>query len=285
MPLIHYSNNDISLLELFYYSKNNVYIYFNNDLEENEIIHILSLVNNNVKYTNINLNEKIKDKNFCEEIVKDNIFFIYKFDSKNLFAKINVPNNKTNIISFSFSKYYSLTKKYDINDIQYFYTKDDVFSNFYPCNIEYQGKIYPTSEHLFQALKYMYKGASKTSLELAEMIRQQTTPYKAKILAGKPRINNSRKWIKEISEIILGKINEGASLRDNWDDIRYYVMYEVVSVKFRQNKELYEILKNTKGKYLCEKSPYDYFWGIGKTGKGKNYLGKILIRVRDEEPI
>jgi predicted NAD-dependent protein-ADP-ribosyltransferase YbiA (DUF1768 family) len=31
---------------------------------------------------------------------------------------------------------------------------------------------------------------------------------------------------------------------------------------------------------LIENSPYDNFWGIGRTGTGLNYLGTVLMQVR-----
>ena len=30
-----------------------------------------------------------------------------------------------------------------------------------------------------------------------------------------------------------------------------------------------------------ENSPFDYKWGVGKTGNGKNLLGKVLMEVRE----
>ena len=33
-------------------------------------------------------------------------------------------------------------------------------------------------------------------------------------------------------------------------------------------------------KELIESSPYDYYWGCGGDGSGKNRLGKILMEVR-----
>ena len=33
---------------------------------------------------------------------------------------------------------------------------------------------------------------------------------------------------------------------------------------------------------LVEDSPNDYYWGRGRSGTGKNMLGRILMEVRDE---
>ncbi len=40
-------------------------------------------------------------------------------------------------------------------------------------------------------------------------------------------------------------------------------------------------MRYAKLRYLTENSPYDYFWGIGNDGTGKNLLGKILMETRE----
>ena len=57
-------------------------------------------------------------------------------------------------------------------------------ANFYRTKqpIFWNGKPYPTAEHLFHARKYIFPGAGPRYLEYAEEIRKTSTPYKAKIL-------------------------------------------------------------------------------------------------------
>lgn len=43
-----------------------------------------------------------------------------------------------------------------------------------------------------------------------------------------------------------------------------------------------EKLLETDDKKLVENALGDYYWGCGKTHKGKNMLGVILMKVRDE---
>ncbi len=71
-------------------------------------------------------------------------------------------------------------------------------------------------------------------------------------------------------------------VRNNWDKIRVRVMYEVVKAKFSQNDDIKQILLSTCDAILIENSPIDYFWGCGADGSGENYLGRILMRIRDE---
>lgn len=51
--------------------------------------------------------------------------------------------------------------------------------------------------------------------------------------------------------------------------------------KFKYNK-MKQLLLNTGESELIEDSPYDYYWGIGKNGTGKNRLGILLMQVREE---
>ena len=59
-------------------------------------------------------------------------------------------------------------------------------------------------------------------------------------------------------------------------------MYQINKAKFTQNQKLKQLLLNTENKILREASPYDSYWGIGPDGKGKNKLGEILMRIREE---
>jgi len=63
-------------------------------------------------------------------------------------------------------------------------------------------------------------------------------------------------------------------------------------LKFSQNDNLRQIIKNTNDKILVEGSPYDNIWGVGlqfdsihigykERWRGKNYLGECLMFVRN----
>ncbi len=59
-------------------------------------------------------------------------------------------------------------------------------------------------------------------------------------------------------------------------------MLEAVRAKFTQHPDLKELLLSTGDAMLEENAPKDEEWGIGSNGRGKNKLGKILMRVRQE---
>ena len=71
-------------------------------------------------------------------------------------------------------------------------------------------------------------------------------------------------------------------LREDWEEVKDRVMYEIVRAKFRQNKLLKMLLLQTGTRTLVEGNWWnDTYWGVCK-GKGENKLGQILMRVREE---
>lgn len=69
-------------------------------------------------------------------------------------------------------------------------------------------------------------------------------------------------------------------LRQDWEDVKIGVMYDIVYAKFSQNPKLKQQLLNTGDEKLVEGNNWnDTFWGVCN-GNGKNVLGKILMEVR-----
>ncbi|KAH7929045.1 DUF1768-domain-containing protein [Leucogyrophana mollusca] len=130
------------------------------------------------------------------------------------------------------------------------------FTNFSPDPIEYQGKRYPTSEHLFQSLKFL-----EHRPELAEHIRT---------CSDRPRMvfDETHRFNPEV--------------RPDWLKVRIQMMDMVLWYKFTQNKHLKDELLGTGDAELVEDSDKDAFWGVGPDGKGQNQLGKALVRLRSE---
>jgi len=126
-------------------------------------------------------------------------------------------------------------------------------SNFWPCQIEMNEKIYPSVEHAYQA--------SKTLLEQErEMIRNLPTPGEAK-----------RK----------GRL---VTLRSDWsDELKISIMTKLSEQKYK-NQELKDLLLGTGSYLLIEGNRWgDDFWGKiikGDRMVGRNHLGKILMELR-----
>ena len=58
-------------------------------------------------------------------------------------------------------------------------------------------------------------------------------------------------------------------------------MDEAMYSKFRQHANVREILFSTGDRELELEDADDDFWGIGTDGRGRNEMGKSLMRVRD----
>ena len=122
-------------------------------------------------------------------------------------------------------------------------------SNFWPCDVLYDGVWFPSTEHAYQAAKTL-------DPHLREAIKNLDTPGKTK-RAGKNLI-----------------------IRTNWDVIRINVMMELVLFKFAYHNNLKLKLLATAPEELIEGNTWnDTCWGVCN-GKGENMLGKTLMRVR-----
>lgn len=138
----------------------------------------------------------------------------------------------------------------------YFYKINEAygcFSNFSHYGFELEGKWWMTSEHYFQAQKF-----HNTKYE--EMVRLLDNPMKAAEM-GRDR---------------------NLPLRKDWEEVKDDVMEKAVLEKFKQNKEIREVLLSTDKESIVEKTTDDYYWGCGKDGSGQNRLGKILMCVREK---
>jgi ribA/ribD-fused uncharacterized protein len=127
------------------------------------------------------------------------------------------------------------------------------FSTFAKSPVNVGGKIYPTLEHYFQAMRF------PSDLDWQETIRVSPTPAKAKQLGA------------QTDHVI----------DPSWDSRKESVMLTGLRAKFQQNSGLLEQLKMTGARPLIEAS-VDAYWGEGRTGKGKNRYGKLLEQVREE---
>lgn len=135
--------------------------------------------------------------------------------------------------------------------IDSFFGKYRFLSNFWPCEIEYEGIIYPSTEHAFQAAKTLDE---KKRLEIAR-------------LDGLPAIAK--------------KVGKTLELRDDWEQIKISVMEDLLRKKFC-HQELREQLLLTGDSELIEGNYWnDKFWGVCN-GEGQNWLGKLLMKVRKE---
>jgi ribA/ribD-fused uncharacterized protein len=125
-------------------------------------------------------------------------------------------------------------------------------SNFYPSELVWEGKVWKTSEHAYQAAK---------TLDLPE-----------------------REYIRKLASPSLAKQNGRlVDVRPHWDELKYDIMKEIVDLKFRHNPELLKKLIATDGVWLEEGNHHgDKIWGTDiKTRVGNNWLGMVLMELRE----
>jgi len=129
-------------------------------------------------------------------------------------------------------------------------------SNFFTSPIVYEGKQYKSVEHAYQAAKMRDE-------EWKEKIRQVSYAGKAK------------------------RLGRQGPMKHGWDGLKIPVMLMLLKLKF-EIPELRQKLLATDDEFLKEGNEWhDNFWGDCfcsrcRRIKGSNYLGKLLMQVRDE---
>ena len=66
-----------------------------------------------------------------------------------------------------------------------------------------------------------------------------------------------------------------------WRNAPDSAMEVALHAKFTQHKDLRELLLSTSGHNLVYHIMSDTYWGDGWYGKGKNKLGKMLVKLRE----
>jgi ribA/ribD-fused uncharacterized protein len=152
------------------------------------------------------------------------------------------------------------------------------FSNFYSVQVTFNGITYPTSEHAYQAAKFLPNTPEER--EYIDIISKANTPGIALILANQKNVGGY-KWRTDLNPIIQKYLNLGVKMRPDWDDVKIRIMALVVHDKFMYNERLKKLLVSTGERSIAEHTHRDKFWADGADGSGKNWLGRILMALRD----
>lgn len=141
-------------------------------------------------------------------------------------------------------------------EIKSFHDEHRWLSNFWPCEIEFEGVKYASVEFAYQAAKTL-------DPKEREAVRACDTPGKAKRMGKK------------------------VAVRSDWETVKVRTMRLLVGQKFK-DPALRAKLLATGMKVLVEGNSWgDRFWGAvwdgdAKVLDGGNMLGRILMNVRDE---
>lgn len=167
-------------------------------------------------------------------------------------------------------KFYSLKEEYG------------QFGNFYYAPfIDSKGSRWETTEAYYQAHKFEHIPS------YFHLIRFADTPRKA-FLLGRMDASNEIVGNEAVYEGSKYTVNAEIlrhahfRIREDWNLIKLSIMYEALTYKFTQHEYLKRLLLNTGDAELQEDSPVDSYWGIGRDGKGENWLGHLLMTLRTE---
>lgn len=132
-----------------------------------------------------------------------------------------------------------------------------VFSNLFRRSVEFEGEVFATSEHAYQA--------------------------------GKARKADVRNWVLSApSPALVAMAAHGLYYWDitpGWSRAKFDRMRGVLRAKFTQHDDLREVLLATCGARLVESATVDNevnrLWGE-VNGEGRNMLGTLLMELRGE---
>ncbi len=128
-----------------------------------------------------------------------------------------------------------------------------MFSNFSAFAVNYNGKVWMTAEHAYQAAKFEDK-------EVVELIHKSLSAHDA----------------KKVAHAHKEKMNP------RWGSVKVSVMENIVRAKIAIHPYVREKLLETGSREIMEDSHKDSFWGRGPDFKGRNELGKVWMRLREE---
>lgn len=137
-------------------------------------------------------------------------------------------------------------------------------SNFYERPIWYRNVLCANSEVAFHLQKC---SNMQIWLELLEQLTKTT---------------GVKKDFSNLTASEAKRLGRKVPLRADWETIKFDEMYHICYAKFTQHKDLQEKLLATGSVYLEEANQWgDRVWGT-VNGNGRNHLGKILMKVREE---
>jgi ribA/ribD-fused uncharacterized protein len=142
------------------------------------------------------------------------------------------------------------------DDPVFFYPKEFyVFDNFSSFQVEYDGQLWPTSEHAFQAAKF--KGFEP---DVVQQVLEARSAHDAQKIAHKYK----------------GKRNP------DWEDVAEGIMKDILRCKVEQHPYVLKKLLESGDREIIEDSWRDSEWGWGENRDGENKLGKLWVEIREE---
>ncbi len=143
----------------------------------------------------------------------------------------------------------------DSATVRFFSSPFDPLNNWSAHQVNIWDKTFPSAEHAYQ-----YKKFDMTNPEVAQKVLEASSAWTAYQLAHQYK----------------------ADVRDDWQELKYSFMQEVLEAKATQHPDVQERLSKTAGRTIIHDSPGNSYWGCGPDGLGENNLGKIWMDIRDK---
>lgn len=159
-----------------------------------------------------------------------------------------------------------------------------------------------TDEKFYEGEKLVcFKSGFLSQWFIADVIRDDGLKFNCceqEMMYEKAMLFKNHEIAAKVLEVInpsehkaLGRAVTGF-VKEEWDAVADEIVFQANLKKFSQHPELKEKLLATGTKIIVESAPYDTEWGNGlnitdtlatpmEEWKGKNRLGKAIMRVRD----
>lgn len=129
-------------------------------------------------------------------------------------------------------------------------------SNFWGCRVPFEGVVYPSAEHAYQAAKTL-------SLASRELIQAAPSAANAKTLGRVVRI------------------------RPDWEEVKVSVMLDILRSKFLHEPQRSSLIETGNQQLVEGNTWHDNFWGACscrscQPATKHNWLGRLLMQVREE---
>ena len=127
--------------------------------------------------------------------------------------------------------------------------------NFSSFGFVYDGTYYQTVEHAYQSLRF-----------------KDTAPAVEKEIIGCFSAYDAQRIAHEHIDC----------QSPTGDEDKVAIMEKLLRAKLAQHPYVKKKLLEPANYLICEDSPKDSFWGIGKDRNGQNQLGKLWMKLREE---
>jgi ribA/ribD-fused uncharacterized protein len=133
----------------------------------------------------------------------------------------------------------------------------EIFEKYFSCfsghMLEFKGVLYTTVEHAYHCQRYVD----------SQLLREIRDARSAKLA-----------W--EVSQ------RHKKEQIGDWDTLKLHTMEELFRAKLIQHQDVRQALLDSGDLVIVKNQASDAFWGTGPDGQGKNEMGKLWMKLREE---